>query len=86
LYKGDGADSVGPGNYNVPEKSRISGPAALWKKPTEQPKKFKIIQEQKLGKPPGPGSYKSFPDLEELKINQIRPSSFFVSNVPRDKE
>jgi hypothetical protein len=49
IYKGLGTDTVGPGNYNVQEKSRIAGPATLWKKPTEQPKKFQIIQEQKLG-------------------------------------
>lgn len=39
-----------------------------------------------MGLAPGPGSYKSVLDIEELKVSSVRPSSFFVSNVPRDKE
>ena len=40
IYKGEGADCVGPGNYNLPQKTRISGPVTAWKKPTERPKKI----------------------------------------------
>lgn len=57
IFRGEGVDKVGPGNYNMPDKKHIAGPIVEWKKPSEPPKKIQVIQQQKKGTEPGPGSY-----------------------------
>ncbi len=52
---GIGADSAGPGSYEVAIKKKV--PVVEWKKETKLPKKIQLIQQEKKGLDPGPGAY-----------------------------
>lgn len=74
-------DQVGPGHYNPALKSKTAGPTE-WKKPHVLSKKIQLIQKEKKGAQPGPGSYQ-VANQETSAPSKAKLSSVFASGTGR---